>query len=121
MEAVLENMQHAMEYSVGGIYQKFVCVIDILVKPEAFGNVTMLYINVEVNGHPVKAFVDSGAQTTISNSCSDLPFTSLPCLSISRLCREVRVGVFIRVWLALTSPAALCDFSINALQVSRRV
>ncbi|KAJ2511093.1 DNA damage-inducible protein 1 [Coemansia sp. RSA 1939] len=54
-ENIMRNMEAALEYN-----------------PESFASVVMLYVDVKVNGTPVKALVDSGAQATVmSHSCAE--------------------------------------------------
>ncbi|KAJ2842433.1 DNA damage-inducible protein 1 [Coemansia erecta] len=54
-ENIMKNMETALELN-----------------PESFASVSMLFIDVVVNGTPVKALVDSGAQATVmSRSCAE--------------------------------------------------
>mmetsp|Transcript_14683 Transcript_14683/g.25937 ORF Transcript_14683/g.25937 Transcript_14683/m.25937 type:complete len:429 (-) Transcript_14683:168-1454(-) len=69
-ENVQQAFENAMEYN-----------------PELFGSVIMLYVDMEVNGTMMKAFVDSGAQSTImSKKCAER-------LGIMRLCDTRFAGI----------------------------
>ncbi|GJX24548.1 DNA damage-inducible protein 1 [Tanacetum coccineum] len=58
------------EEEMKGIDENWAAAIEH--NPEAFARVVMLYVDMEVNGVPIKAFVDSGAQSTIiSKTCAE--------------------------------------------------
>ena len=67
---IQENMASAIEWS-----------------PESFGHIVMLYVPMVVNGQPLQAFVDSGAQSTImSRQCAER-------CGIMRLCDTRYAGI----------------------------
>ncbi|XP_021740791.1 DNA damage-inducible protein 1-like [Chenopodium quinoa] len=66
------DAQRKIEASIRqkGIDENWAAAIEH--NPEAFARVVMLYVDMEVNGVPIKAFVDSGAQSTIiSKRCAE--------------------------------------------------
>ncbi|KAL4437177.1 hypothetical protein ABPG75_004316 [Micractinium tetrahymenae] len=65
---VQRRLMEAIEQA--NVYENFDMALEH--NPEAFSSVCMLYVKMEVNGFPLKAFIDSGAQMTImSRSCAE--------------------------------------------------
>ncbi|ETW84018.1 hypothetical protein HETIRDRAFT_449607 [Heterobasidion irregulare TC 32-1] len=99
-QAVMENLEHALEYS-----------------PESFGRVTMLYIPVEVNSKPVKAFVDSGAQQTIIRNARKHVDVFLPCSFTIMEGRDVDLLLGLDM---LKAHQACIDLEKNVLRIQGR-
>ncbi|EPS70898.1 hypothetical protein M569_03862, partial [Genlisea aurea] len=64
------ELRRQQEEEMKGIDENWAAALEY--NPEGFARVAMLYVDMEVNGVPLKAFVDSGAQSTIiSKSCAE--------------------------------------------------